>query len=345
MLRIEPRHWLHLLFIVAAATGLGFGTAYRLNGGRDAPEADLLLGTAIGAVVGVILGIGLYVYYGRHDSRRLAVAQQLPHAYVVQAQVDKAFRSALARIDAAATVPARIVTIAFDTVGISFWTGTAVPTRVAFIPAAQILSISAGRATPAASSRSVPVGRMMVAARVGEDQVDLLFAVERPTIFTAGSVLSETQIVDAARLASAAVMGARTPSTRSASLTTASYIDHRTPGLTAWTAARDLRVSGAVLIVGTALSVAGVLLSIRSGGSGVIWVFIGVMLAVVYVALPLLGRRLKRASDRERAAGYTTLNHSDFDLRQLHPRTGTLLREAGTQPLTKDEFARALASR
>lgn len=326
--RIEPRRWLFLLAVLLLPIGVGLAVPYRAMGGADAPASAYATGAAIGAAVGILSAVVAFVLFARNDTRRIVVARQYPHAVVVQARVDAELRAALGQ-----DLPGTLVTVAFDTEGVVFFTGTAHPARVAYFPARDVLSIGAGSAIPAPNARTQATARLRVKTTRG----DLQFAVDRlPHLGSTRYVLSEGEVLQLVeRINRTGRTTATTPHT--------SYIDQRVPGQTAWQAQRALRIGLAVgmLLLVVVLGITGYLIATDRDEYG-----IGPFLAYValyVVVFQLLQRALLRAKRRERAAGYTTLNHESFDLTQLHPQTGSLVRPAGGVPLSAEEFKRRLA--
>jgi hypothetical protein len=70
-----------------------------------------------------------------------------------------------------------------------------------------------------------------------------------------------------------------------------------------------------------------------------------VPIALVLFVLAIVGRTMeRRAMKRERDAGYTTLNGTELDLEQRHPRTGEVIRRANAAAIPIQKFKEMLGS-
>lgn len=344
MQRIESRRRFSLVLLVLLFAGVGPALVYRSTRLHTSPPEHYVVGLVLGAAAGIVLAVILYAYYARHDIRRLEVARQRPHAHVIQAKVDPGLVQALQQVSPGLALSGAFVTVAFEPEGVSFWTGSTKPERVILIPARDVIEVTVGESLRVATSRSPAVGRMKVVAKTASGRVDILFGVDHiPVIGTVGNAMSTrgvAQVVDEANTA----RGAARSSLPGAGTTTSTGPDLRVPGRTAYAALRNTMRGWIVILVimGILLVALFTLIGAKDedGQTLVILLFI-----LLVPAMLVIQRLVKGPNRRERAAGYTTLNHDNFDLQQLHPYTGQVIRKAGGLPISKEEFARLLVMR
>ncbi|TAL44765.1 MAG: hypothetical protein EPN91_03725 [Salinibacterium sp.] len=68
-------------------------------------------------------------------------------------------------------------------------------------------------------------------------------------------------------------------------------------------------------------------------------------LSVLLALFAVIARTMeRRATKRERAAGYTTLNGLELDVEQRHPRTGQVIRKANAKAIPREKFNEILAA-
>jgi hypothetical protein len=342
VLRVEPGRWLSVAVIVLSSTVLGFCMVYRFGGGLDAPAHALLQGTQIGLGVGLVAGAIALLVFAVNDSRRIAVARRLPHALVVQAVKDRPLVQALTRLQPGLGVPGTSVSVAFDTEGVSFWAGSRNPVRILFIPARDVLDVALGEPLQPDSTRGKTEARMKVVVQAQPDPVEVQFVLPRVQGFGTGfENLKQAQVAATVVEANHRRGGTVSRGTRESHF---AFADDRVPGVTAWSVLRGIRMYIGVFLALLMISLVGVVALIAADVAAalVVGAFV-VSVAVSYAPVWILRRVLERARRRERAAGYTTLNGLDLDLRQLHPRTGRALRQAGAPQLSADEFRRELS--
>lgn len=342
MLRVESGRWLNVAILVLCFTVLGFGLAYRFGGGLDAPAATLISGTQIGAAIGAAAGVIALIAFALNDSRRIEVARRLPHALVVQAERDPQLTDSLTLLAPGASVRGALLSVAFDTEGVSIYTGSTRPEQVLFVPAREVLEVSLGEPRKPTNTRGKTVPRMRVVVAAESGTVTLQFALRRlQGLGTGFETMTQAQVaamVDLAnnRRGGTASRGAATPYF--------AFSDDRLPGATAWSLLRAIRiylwVFGVLLIAGLAALFA--LILVEDNVVIVLGAFL-LGMVLIYAPVGIMRRMMERARKRERAAGYTTLNGLDLDLRQLQPLTGRMIRAAGAPPLSNDEFRRALS--
>lgn len=342
MPRVEPGRWLNVAVVVLSFTALGPALAYRFGGGQQVSGETLVLGAQIGGAVGIGAGLIALLVFAVNDSRRIAVAQRLPHAYVVQAEKNRSLVDALDQVQPGIRVQGTTVSVAFDTEGVSFWVGSGQPEGLLFVPASQVRDVTLGEPLKPANTRGKTVARLSVVIETPSGAVDVPMVLRRTQgIGTGFENMNQAQVAVAVRLANERRGGA---SSRGSSAPYFAFADDRVHGVTAWTLLRRVRLYVVVFIVLLHVSIFGlvwlflqtdeVLLSLLAWIASVV---------VLYAPVKILRRALERARTRERAAGYTTLNGLDLDLRQLQPLTGRVIRTAGAPALSRDEFKRALS--
>jgi hypothetical protein len=325
--------------VVSAFGGVVIGLRFaRLESGSLSVPV-LLIAAAVGVGVGLVFGTIVLAVLGRNDSRRFEVSRLLPHALVVNGRKDDPFVYELHRIVSTAAVSSSVFTVAFDREGISLWSGSK-PERFAFIPARDVREVSVGEPFRPSTFGAIPYSRLKVSVDTPSDTVDLAFAVE----FLPGPGSSRFNLNDAEVAAVAheadAIVGSRRLASASSTQTTLAM----TPvaGITAWAAARRVRIASiAHLLLGIPIFIA-VLAIVRGESTSGLFPLLLVLIVAIQGTRLLLARSAIRATARERAAGYTTLNGVDLDLPQLNPHTGRVIRPAGGLALSKDEFKRQL---
>ncbi len=290
----------------------------------------LYVGFAWGALVGSVFGLALIYYFARIDTLRYEVARLHPDALVVVGMRDKAFIASLRRVLSMTPTMKQLFTVAFDREGLSFWTGTRVPERMALIPVKSILGVTSGESSSPGWGVP-PYTRLDVRVQLADFVEELQFGVEAISPFGRTGAATEAQIAEFARTASELVGAQRAPKTTS-SLSAQTLV----PGTTAWAAVRvGRRVTAAVVVLGATVVALAMYLVLQDGESPILLVWpLAAMQGAYFLTLVASARAMKR----ERTAGYTTLNRVELDLMQLHPRTGAVLREAGALPLSADRF-------
>ena len=332
MLRVEPRRWRMVLQTTLLFGIVGAFIVVRTVRPSIESQGALLAGFAVGALAGALFGFVLLYYFARIDTLGFEVAKLQPHALVMLAMKDRDLAASLSAVLRRTPRVTQFTTVAFDRDGLSLWKGVRVPERVALIPTKSIIAVRLGDSV-SPGWRAPVQHRLSVHIQLSESAKQLRFAVSSISPLGTAVAASEGDLAELVRKATDA-LGVLPPANR---VTTGTMgANTLQPGVTAWAAARWLRrLATAVPVLG-GLVVVAALSPLFSGGRVAVWaVFILIPLQAAY----LLGVYVSaRATKRERAAGYTTLNRVELDLPQLHPRTGAVLREASALPLSEQRF-------
>lgn len=303
----------------------------------------IIWGAVVGLVLGLLGSVGLLAMFVSHDTRVAAVSALRPDALV--ANVGKNHQL-LVRLAELANVGfdynsiKRLLTVAFDRSGMSFWSGDRTPSLILEVPWPRIQSIGLGATTEKKGYGDQPAQQLRVdIADEDGHPVTLQFAIERIARMGGTPFLAEDAVLDFAVNARAR-QGSRVSAARPAPSTAAST--GLLPGMTAWAAGRvgPIRVRYAFLIPVPFFALVALALALRLptavlSGLAAVWI------ASQFYAFWVLIRQ-GRAAKREADAGYTTLNRANLALEQRHPMTGRVIRAAGEQALTDQQFAEEL---
>lgn len=284
-------------------------------------------GLIIGMVAGMFYGLLIVAIWSRQDARLAAVRGLHPWAVVEQVWTDKRFIAALREFNRTgdATKVGRQVTVAFDRPGAFFYAGTTEPVLLAHIPWAGMTGLSVTRLAKTAN--------LGLALRLNLGET-LAFALDRgPNLVTQGGFANEERLqriaIDIESLRGLAP-GARpvAPPSLAAGLL---------PGQTAYSAQRIAFIPlwAVTSVLFTALTVC-ITIFVNNGvqEGGFVTAVVGSVTLYAIVSLLWAATRV----GRERGAGYTTLNGSQLELEQRHPRTGRAIRPAGARALTPAQF-------
>jgi hypothetical protein len=341
MYRVLPVRWLQVLYFPLMFGLLGAVISIRFAGSGVAP-ADAVIPGAIGLGLGAFVALALLLSIVERDTRLLAVRAMLPHAIVVQAfRNDETadWLAELSKLLASQLAVKAIFTVAFDRSGVTVWSGARVPLKVVEIAWRDVVDVKLGDLKRIPGYGQQPYSRLRLDLKGNDAPLSVQFGVERVAkLITSQRYLSESELIDlASRVNSMRLGGALAPATPTSNVSRG-----LTPGRTALAAQRfpfGFRLANPFAYQAL------VLCAIASGLLHLpLWVSISLAaLALATVAVMLIAAWLmSRASKRESAAGYTTLNGAYLALEQRNPRTGVVIRAAGTRALSRREFADAL---
>lgn len=338
MYRVLPARWLSSLSMVVI-----FGVIAALTSARIARQfviADLATWFLVGGALGVAVSVLIALIWLSHDTRLLTVREMLPNALVVQAVRDDTYTDWLpyiSELSASQLSLKRLFTVAFDRPGISFWTGSRDPLKVAEIPWKNVDELKLGDTRqPKFATGYQTYHLLRLTVRGNDEPLTIQFGLEpSPGILRSRSFMSEAEVVGVAAQANEIWHGGVQPHQAASSHLSAGLV----AGRTAWAAQRfPVGPPVAKLVLLQLLFVAAIATLLLKLPIWSTWLVVGIS-AAVYVTLALSARLTRHAAQREKAAGYTTLNGVDLALEQRHPVTGVVIRAANALPLTRQQFA------
>jgi len=332
MNRVRPERWLLGVLMVAFAS-----VCWLLTTRFASSTEQSLVWLALWGGVGLLAAAWLVTWLGIHDFRLSVVNQRNPGAAVFQAYSNPRIESQFERlhwitrtIDVGA-----FVTLSFDGEGMSVWSGVR-PRELGHAPWAKISSVSVGDLGAVGRGR-VSSHPLVVSIELDNISTDLRFALERVALVAADQYASEREVTFAA----IRINEIRTGKEQQR-MDVAHAAQTLSPGTSAH-GARQLARWFSVARVVAGVAAAGLCVYLFGLGlSALGYVAIVGLLAPTTICSVVADSRAKRAIEREGVGGYTTLNDSQFQLPQVHPRSGRVLREANATPLSKAQFALAL---
>ncbi len=271
------------------------------------------------------------------DSRLLALRSQFPDAVVVNIRRDPSLLNDLATATERVFETSRVgwlLSMVANRDGISFWTGKSSPSMLASIPWGAIGDIELSTPFKADTYGSMAYSRLRIEITSGSGSSRISFGVDRVTRGYSGfQSLDESQLLELAMSMNA--LRGRTTAPR-----TINTVKGLEPGPTAWSLSRfgplpTLALSWVAQVIAL-IGVLGVV--VLRAPILLLWITFGIAL-ILYLAMAVRLKAAARAMDREKAAGYTTLNGGQLALEQRHPITGVVLRAPGARALSKQEFA------
>lgn len=332
MPRLQPERWTSLLIVIGIITVVT--TLFFLRSFGDRPWLAVVAGIGTGVAFFLLIMLMAAV----HDTRLMVLRDRHPDAVVINVRRDPQLMAGLAAardgmIDT--TGVGWLLSLVVDREGLTFYKGSGRPKPVLTIPWSSIGDIGPGALLAKGEWGSAGYERLAVAL-VGESVGRLEFGVERVSrIATSAATMSEADLVLLA-VRMNEQRGRRSVAAPSGAL---KGLDS---GPTAWSLTRlgPFPVSVLGWVAQGIFLIGFVTLAVR-GPLGVTLVSVAVSLALILVMFLRL-RVVNKAAEREKAAGYTTLNGVNLAVEQRHPLTGVVIRAAGAPALGKQEFAAQL---
>lgn len=332
MPRLQPERWTSLLIpfaVVSVMISIFLWRAF-----ADRPWLAVVAGLGAGVAFALLV---ILMIVG-HDTRLMVLREQNPDAVVVNVRRDPQLMGSLAAardgvLDTAGV--GWVLSMVVDRDGVTFYKGNGRPEPLIALPWSSIGAIEPGSVLARGEWGSSGYERLSLVPS-GESSGRIEFGVERlsPLTTSVGTMSEADLVLLAVRMNEQ--RGRRTVTSPSGAL---KGLD---PGPTAWSLTRlgPVPVS-AIGWVAQGIFVIG-LATVVVRGPLVITV-VASAVAVALIAVMILRLRVaNKAAEREKAAGYTTLNGVNLSLEQRHPLTGVVIRGAGAPALGKQEFASLL---
>jgi len=346
MFRVLPERWwgMVVLTVLAALVAGSISGRYKgLTTFLETGDPGILRATALGASIGLGLGVIALLAQVGSDTRHLVLAERFPEAIVVSGwRIERETFEAMQALSLRRTSPPEGVTtfgVVFDVDAVSIYFGARDPRLFSRIPWSDVEALAVGDLYKGSAVKAtVSVHRLHLVVRGPWGLVDIPFGVSllgSKNVFRS-AFHDERELTE---LVASVNQLRRIAPSRGAS--SALFGKALLPGATAWSLSR-INVDAARLVI-WALSIPVAALA----GVGLVGVSLvaGSIILLSQLVLFVLRRAARRAVRRERDAGYTTLNGVQLDREQRHPKTGRVIRQAGAPPLTASQFADALESR
>jgi hypothetical protein len=332
MPRLQPERWTSLLIPFAVVSVMISILLWRAF--ADRPWLAVVAG--LGAGVAFALLVTLMIV--GHDTRLMVLREQNPDAVVVNVRRDPQLMRSLAAAREGVldtTGVGWVFSMVVDRDGVTFYKGNGRPEPVIALPWSSIGAIEPGSVLARGEWGSSGYERLALVPS-GESSGRIEFGVERLSpLTTSVGTMSEADLVQ---------LAVRINEQRGLSsiASPSGALKGLESGPTAWSLTRlgPLPVSALGWVAQGIFLIGFVTVAVR-GPLVVTLVTVAVSLALILLMFLRL-RVAKTAAEREKAAGYTTLNGVNLAVEQRHPLTGVVIRAAGAPALSKQEFASLL---
>jgi hypothetical protein len=340
--QILPQRWWVVVFSV-----LFFGTIGAAVFGRGVFEAQGFFGVmraaGIGALVGLALSALFVPLFLLHDNRLIVLRKRNPDGLVAQAVTDDQTIATLGRIADRPFLDVnvgRFFSAVFNSAGVSFWRGVREPELIVGLPWSVVTGVTLDDFYRPGGKNQPGYFRLRLEISQDGEPSTMRFGIERVSnVPFSGNFYSEADIVATIERIEIVRGGAVTrPQRPVRSNVSAGLVD----GRSAWAAVRLFPVSPLTAVVAAQLVFAVWILALRFDWPTIVTIAALCLAAVLVGAIFIVGRIAIKATNREKAAGYTTLNGVHLSLEQRHPRSGVVIRSAGESALSKKEFAALL---
>ena len=333
-----PQRRTSILIGAVGGGAVAFFISFRIT--REV-SGESLLWVALGVVIGALAMFLLSLVQLGADSRFQLLRDRFPNAVVVQTFASEtladdlpAFAPWLHR-----PVPTILVTmtLVFEPEGVTMWVGGREPSMLAAIPWVDVTEFGVGPSVQKRTRTAPSLDRIIISAGRDGHVASLLVGLERVDGFAPGQqFLPQHELAQLVVRVNQARKDHRSPVAKPDHLR-GMLSSGLEPGITAWSARRVSRLARFPATAIAAALAFGATLLIAAG-----FAQHGLVIGVASLVAPVVGVvgaiAERRATRREAASGYTTLNGRELHLLQRHPITGTIVRGAGSPPLSASEF-------